>query len=57
MAPLILPPIKPSRRTGKSPEMIHSRHPTAGSRPSTSMDTRGAIMPGYTGRISWNMGH
>jgi len=36
-------------RTGKSPEMIHSRHPTAGSRPTTSMDTRGAIMPGYTG--------
>merc|ERR1712062_105817 len=29
--------------------MIHLRHPTAGSRPTTSMDTRGAIMPGYTG--------
>jgi len=49
MAPLILPPIKSTKRNGKSPEMIHSRHPTPGSRPTTTMDTRGAIMPGYTG--------
>ena len=48
-----LPPLvrskSPDKRTNETPDMKHTRNQNH--RPVTSMNTRGAVMPGYTGTI------
>ena len=47
-----LPPLvrsKSPERTNETPDMKHTRNQNH--RPVTSMNTHGAVMPGYTGNI------
>ena len=49
MPPLILPKIEQQKRNEKSPQMKHTRHQNH--RPTTAANTKGAVIPGYTGKI------
>ena len=48
MPPLILPKIEQQKRNEKTPQMKHTRHQNH--RPTTAVNTKGAVIPGYTGR-------
>ena len=47
MPPLILPKIEQQKRNEKTPHMKHTRHQNH--RPTTAVNTKGAVIPGYTG--------
>ena len=47
MPPLILPKIEQHKRNEKTPQMKHTRHQNH--RPTTAVNTKGAVIPGYTG--------
>ena len=47
MPPLILPKIEQQKRNEKTPQMKHTRHQNH--RPTTAANTKGAVIPGYTG--------
>ena len=47
MPPLILPKIEQQKRNEKTPQMKHTRHQSH--RPTTAANTKGAVIPGYTG--------
>lgn len=48
MPPLILPKIEQQKRNEKTPQMKHTRHQNH--RPTTAANTKGAVIPGYTGK-------
>lgn len=48
MPPLILPKIEQQKRNEKTPQMKHTRHQNH--RPTTAANTKGAVIPGYTGQ-------